>query len=330
MTTILVTGGAGYIGSHACKALAKAGFTPVVYDNLVRGNDWAVKWGPLEIGDIADRARLDAVIAEYKPAATIHFAGYAYVGESVADPGKYYRNNVHGALNLLEALCDHRRGPIVFSSTCATYGVPETTPILESFPQVPINPYGRGKLIVEKMLSDFERAHAQRFAILRYFNAAGADADGEIGEDHAPETRLIPLAIRATLGAGPALSIFGDDYQTPDGTCVRDYVHVSDLARAHVAAVGDLLNGGSSFAVNLGTGRGQSVFEVVNAVSKVAGKDVPYVVSPRRPGDPAVLVADVAAAKARLGFEADYRDIEAIVETAWDWHATRRPKITTG
>lgn len=234
---ILVTGGAGYIGSHACKALAQAGYTPVAYDNLVYGHRAAVRWGPLEIGDIADRSRLDAVIEQYRPEAVMHFAAYTYVGESVLDPGKYYRNNVVGTLTLLEAMRDHGIQQFVFSSTCATYGEPERIPIDETHPQRPINPYGASKLMIERMLGDFSKAHGLRWIALRYFNAAGADPDGEIGEEHNPETHLIPLVLDAAAGVRPSITIYGDDYATADGTCIRDYIHVSDLADAHVLAL---------------------------------------------------------------------------------------------
>jgi len=240
---LLVTGGAGYIGSHTCKALAASGHLPITYDNLVYGHPWAVRWGPLEIGDLADRQRLDQVIQHYRPEGVIHFAAYAYVGESVKDPGKYYRNNVAGSLSLLEAMRDHGIPYLVFSSTCATYGVPERIPIPESHPQRPINPYGQSKLMVEQILQDFQVAHGIRSISLRYFNAAGADPDGEIGEAHDPETHLIPLVLEVAGGQRPHITVFGEDYDTPDGTCIRDYIHVTDLAQAHVLAVEALASG---------------------------------------------------------------------------------------
>jgi UDP-arabinose 4-epimerase len=320
---VLVTGGAGYIGSHACKALRVAGFIPVACDNLVYGHPWAVRWGPLERGDIADRAWLDGLFARYRPVAVMHFAAFAYVGESVQDPGKYYRNNVAGTLTLLEAARDQGLTAFIFSSTCATYGVPARVPIGEDCPQVPINPYGASKLMIERMLADFETAHGLRSLVLRYFNAAGADPAGEIGEDHDPETHLIPLAIAAARGQGPELALFGDDYPTPDGTAVRDYIHVSDLARAHVLALEDLLAGGASAALNLGTGQGGSVREVVRAVEAVAGRPVPARVAPRRAGDPPVLVADPTRARARLGWQPVYTDLAEIVATAWRWQVGR-------
>ena len=318
--TVLVTGGAGYIGSHACKALAAHGYLPVTFDNLVYGHEEAVRWGPLERGDTADRERLDSVIARHRPAAVMHFAAFAYVGESVTDPGKYYRNNVAGTLSLLEAMRDHGLGRLVFSSTCATYGHPDQVPIVESCPQRPINPYGMSKLMVEAMLSDFDRAHGLRSIALRYFNAAGADPDGEIGECHDPETHLIPLALDSAAGKGGPLTIFGDDYDTPDGTCVRDYVHVSDLAEAHVLALEALAGGAASDAFNLGTGSGHSVREVLAAVGTATGNPVPHSIGPRRPGDPPVLVSGGAKARDQLGWTPRFSDLDTIVRTAHAWH----------
>src|SRR6266850_2121298 len=251
---VLVTGGAGYIGSHTCKVLAKEGYQPIAFDNLSSGHTWAAKWGPLETGDILDRAALDRVIEKYRPSACLHFAAFAYVGESVTDPGKYYRNNVVGSLTLLEALRDHGVDQFVLSSTCATYGVPDKVPIDETLPQSPINAYGASKLMVERMLADFHAAHRLRSIPLRYFNAAGADSDGEIGEDHDPETHLIPLVLRTALGQRPSVAVYGADYPTPDGTCVSDYVHVADLADAHVGALRFLEERGVSDRFNLGTG----------------------------------------------------------------------------
>jgi len=318
---ILVTGGAGYVGAHACKALAAGGYRPVVYDNLVYGHEAAVKWGPLEAGELADRARLDEVIARYRPQAVMHFAAFTFVGESIADPGKYYRNNVAGTLSLLEAMRDQGIGKLVFSSTAATYGTPETVPIPESAAKAPINPYGHSKLAAEQMIADFGAAHGLRAAALRYFNAAGADADGEIGECHEPETHLIPLAMRAVTGDTPPLTVFGDDYPTPDGTCIRDYIHVSDLAAAHVLALGRLEQREGFDAFNLGTGAGASIREVLQAVEKVAGKPVPHAVGPRRAGDPAVLVSDPGKANRELGWTPFSSDLETIVSTAWAWHS---------
>lgn len=320
---ILVTGGAGYIGSHACKALHQAGYQPIACDNLVYGHPWAVRWGPLEQGDMADRAWLDTLIERYRPLAVMHFAAYAYVGESVQDPGKYYRNNVAGSLTLLEAVRDHGIGHFIFSSTCATYGMPARVPIAEDCPQAPINPYGASKLMIERMLADFERAHGLRSMVLRYFNTAGADPKGEIGEDHDPETHLIPLAILAAQGGAPELAILGSDYPTPDGTAVRDYIHVTDLAEAHVRALDDLLAGGASAALNLGTGRGYSVRQVIHAIEASTGRRVPLREAPRRAGDPPVLVADPARAQRRLRWRPRHSQLGQIVETAWRWHEGR-------
>ena len=316
----LVTGGAGYIGSHTCKALAQAGYTPISYDNLVYGHRWAVRWGPLEVGDINDRARLDAVINQYQPAAVMHFAAYAYVGESVQDPGKYYRNNVAGTLTLLEVMRDHGLDKMIFSSTCATYGVPQSIPIPEDHPQQPINPYGASKLMIERMLADFDTAHGLRSIALRYFNAAGADPEGEIGEAHDPETHLIPLVLDAAAGRRPALTVFGDDYATPDGTCIRDYIHVTDLADAHVRALKVLEQGSNSRAYNLGNGAGFSVREVISAAEAITGRRVPVNIGARRPGDPPRLVGDAARARDELGWSPRYAGLDDILQTAWAWH----------
>lgn len=317
---ILVTGGAGYVGSHACKALASLGYQPIVYDNLICGHTDAVKWGPLEVGDIADRGTLDAVIKRHQPQAVMHFAAFTYVGESVADPGKYYRNNVAGTLSLLEAMRDHGVERLVFSSTAATYGTPRTVPIPEDASKDPINPYGRSKLTAERMIADFANAHGLRASILRYFNAAGADPDGELGECHDPESHLIPLAMQAVTGDGPALTLFGNDYPTPDGTCIRDYIHVSDIADAHVRALAQLEHCEGADAFNLGTGRGVSVSEVLAAVGLIAGKPVPYSIGRRREGDPSELVSDPAKAMRELAWRPLHSDLEAIIATAWAWH----------
>lgn len=317
--TVLVTGGAGYIGSHACKALARAGYQPVTFDNLVYGHEWAVKWGPLERGDILDRSRLDEVVAKYRPAAIMHFAAFAYVGESVTDPGKYHRNNVVGSLNLLEAARDHGIERFVFSSTCATYGVPDQLPITEDTPQQPINPYGASKLMVERMLADFEAAHGLKWVALRYFNAAGADPDGRIGEDHDPETHLIPLILDAAAGSRSNVAVFGSDYETRDGTCVRDYVHVCDLADAHVLALRSLEGGGTSTAYNLGTGEGVTVLEAIRAAQRATNLSVPFSFEPRRIGDPPELVADASKVKEALGWEPSLSGIDQIMSTAWAW-----------
>ena len=321
--TVLVTGGAGYVGAHGCKALAEAGYLPVVYDNLVYGHEEAVRWGPFERGDIADRERLDAVLAAHRPIAVMHFAAFAYVGESVTDPGKYYRNNVGGTLALMEAMVANGVDKMVFSSTCATYGEPSTVPITEDEPQQPINPYGKSKLVVEQMLADFEVAHGLRSVPLRYFNAAGASPDGEIGERHDPETHLIPLALDAAAGKGPALTVFGEDYPTADGTCIRDYIHVGDLADAHVRALDYLAGGGATRAFNLGTGSGVSVRQILDAVERVTGRPVPHQIGPRRPGDPPALVADPSRARLELGWQPRLSDIDTIIATAWAWHQRR-------
>lgn len=321
---VLVTGGAGYIGSHTCKALAKAGHEPVIYDNLVYGHKWAVKWGPLETGDILDRARLDSVLEKYQPEAVIHFAAFTYVGESVSDPGKYYRNNVTGSLTLLEAMRDKGIAKVVFSSTAAVYGIPETPVISETTPRKPINPYGESKLVVEHMLRDFGFAHGLAWTALRYFNAAGADPDGEIGEDHNPETHLIPLVLKALTGERDSITVFGTDYDTPDGTCIRDYIHVTDLADAHVKALDALARGGESGPYNLGNGTGFSVREVIDTAHKVTKREVPVKLGGRRPGDPAILVSDASLAQRKLGWQPAIRELEDIVNTAWRWEQTNR------
>jgi UDP-arabinose 4-epimerase len=317
--SILVTGGAGYVGAHACKALARAGYRPVVFDNLSRGHRSAVRWGPLVEGELADRARLVTAFAEHRIAAVMHFAAFAYVGESVVDPALYYRNNLSGTLVLLEAMREAGIGEIVFSSTCATYGIPDRVPIREDAPQHPVNAYGETKLAIERALHWYGQAYGLRSAALRYFNAAGADPDGEIGESHEPETHLIPLVLQAALGRRPALDIFGVDYPTRDCTAIRDYVHVDDLAIAHVLALQRLRAGAASLAVNLGTGSGHSVLEVVAAAERVGGRKVPTHVAPRRAGDPPVLVADPSLAAELLGWRAEHSDIDTIIRTALSW-----------
>lgn len=324
---VLVTGGAGYIGSHTCKALAAADYTPVTLDNLVYGHEYAVRWGPLERGDIADRARVEAIIRQYDIGAVVHFAAFAYVGESMTEPAKYFRNNVAGTLGLLEAMQATGVRTLVFSSTCATYGIPAPvsapTPIDEQQPQVPVNPYGESKLFIEKVLRWHDQGWGLRSVALRYFNAAGADPDLETGEDHDPETHLIPLAILAALGAGPALRVFGTDYATPDGTAVRDYIHVTDLAAAHVKALEYLREGGASVALNLGTGTGHSVRAVIDAVARASGRPVPALEAPRRAGDPPALVAAPGRARELLGWAPVHSDLEQIVTTALRWHQSR-------
>ena len=324
-SSILVTGGAGYIGSHACKALARAGYVPVVYDNLSRGHRAAVRWGPLVEGDVADGTRLRAAIAEHRVVAVMHFAAFAYVGESVGDPALYYRNNLCGSLSLLDAMRESGVGAIVFSSTCATYGIPDTVPIRETAPQRPVSPYGETKLAIERALHWYGQAYAMRSVSLRYFNAAGADAEGEIGEDHQPETHLVPLVLKAALGQGPAIEVFGTDYPTPDGTAIRDYIHVDDLADAHLRALERLRAGGGSIAVNLGTGQGHSVREVIATAEAVSGRKIPARDAPRRPGDPPALVADPSLATEALGWRAKHSGLDAIIRTALAWHIRQSP-----
>ena len=316
---ILVTGGAGYIGSHTCKALAEAGYLPITYDNLSSGHGWAVKWGPLEKGDILDQDRLHQVLETYGPSAVIHFAAYAYVGESVEQPAKYYRNNVVGSLNLLEAMRANAVKQIVFSSTCATYGAPQRIPITEEHPQAPINPYGASKLMIERMLADFGAAYGIGSVSLRYFNAAGADPEGEIGEDHDPETHLIPLVLEAAAGERPHITIYGTDYDTPDGSCIRDYVHVTDLAQAHVLALTTLQGRRGASSYNLGTGHGFSVREVIRTARTVTGRSIAVKEGSRRPGDPSRLIADSARAKRELGWAPQYGKLEPVIATAWNW-----------
>ncbi len=321
MRTILVTGGAGFVGSHACKALRAAGYLPVTYDNLSRGVSEAVKWGPLEVGDLADHTRLAAVLEIHQPVAVMHFAALAYVGESVADPGLYYSNNVAGSLSLIRAALAAGVRAIVFSSTCATYGTAERLPLTEQAPQRPINPYGWSKLMVERILWDFDAAHGLRSVMLRYFNAAGSDPDGEIGENHTPETHLVPLVLDAAQGSTGPVTVFGTDYPTPDGTCIRDYIHVADLADAHVRALDYLLSGGKTVALNLGTGTGHSVAEVIATASAITGRSVPVTFGPRRLGDPPALVAAPDQAMAVLGWRPRRPELETMIADAWRWRS---------
>ncbi|WP_343079031.1 UDP-glucose 4-epimerase GalE [Ostreiculturibacter nitratireducens] len=316
---ILVTGGAGFIGSHACKALAEAGALPITYDNLSTGHADAVRWGPLYAADLRNRAALRDVLRTERIDGVLHFAASAYVGESVEDPAKYYDNNVGGMIALLETCREAGIGQIVLSSSCATYGIPDQLPIREDTPQRPINPYGRTKLICEQMLADHEAAYGTRYASLRYFNAAGADPDGSLGERHAPETHLIPLALLSAAGRRGRLDILGTDYDTPDGTCIRDYIHVTDLARAHLLALAHLLKGGRSLSLNLGTGRGHSVREIISAVENLTGCPLPVRERPRRVGDPPALVADPGRAAEVLGFRARMSDIDTLVRHAAAW-----------
>lgn len=319
MGRFLVTGGAGYIGSHTAKMLAKTGHEVAVYDNLSRGHRDLVKWGSLVEGDIRDTKLLREAMRWFKPDAVIHFAAFAYVGESVTNPYMYYDNNVGGTLSILKAMTEAGVKNLIVSSTCATYGQPDRMPITEETGQNPINPYGQSKLMMEKICRDFDHAHGLRFMALRYFNACGCDPDGETGERHDPEPHLIPRALMAAAGEIDALDIFGSDYQTPDGTCVRDYIHVNDLASAHIAGALYLMDGGKSDAVNLGTGRGTSVKEILDATARVTGRSVPHRMSPRRPGDPAELVAAVGKAREVLNWQAGNSDIDQVISSAWNW-----------
>jgi UDP-glucose 4-epimerase len=318
--TVLVTGGAGYVGSHTCLRLAEAGFTPVVYDDLSNGHSEFARWGPLERGDIRDGARLDEVFARYRPAAVMHFAALIEVGESVKHPGRFYDNNVGGAISLIEAARRAGVNAFVFSSTCATYGEPVKVPMDESHPQHPLNPYGRSKLMIEQALADYDRYAGFRSVCLRYFNAAGADPEGRIGERHEPETHAIPLAIQAAMGLRVGFSLFGTDYDTRDGTAVRDYIHVLDLADAHVLALKRLLAGGPSDVFNLGTGTGTTVKELIAAIRRVSGRPFEVAEAARREGDAPVLVADNRKARDVLGWTPRY-GLDEIVRTAWAWHA---------
>ncbi len=322
---VLVTGGAGYVGSHASKALAMAGHLPVCYDNLSRGHRWAVQWGPLVEGDLRDRALLRSALRDHSIQAVLHFAAFAYVGESMMEPGLYFENNAGGTAALLEAMRLEGVGTLIFSSTCATYGYPEALPIREDAPQLPVNPYGESKLFAEKAIRWYAECHGLRYAILRYFNAAGCDPDGETGELHAPETHLIPLAIEAALDPTRPIKVFGNDYPTQDGTAVRDYVHVSDLASAHVLALDWLSRKGSAgkgSAFNLGTGRGCSVSQVLDAVTKVTGRRPAAIHAGRRAGDPPELVADAERVERTLDWRPVRSDLESIVATAWQWRVS--------
>ena len=323
MTSVLVIGGAGYVGSHACKAFARKGWRVAVFDNLSAGSRDAVKWGDLTVGDIADQAALRAAISAHRPDVVAHFAALTSVGDSVSDPGAYYRNNVAGTVNILDAINVAGPCPVIFSSTAAVYGVPEQTPIPEEHPRRPINPYGHSKLMAEQILDDFEVAHGLRHVALRYFNAAGADPDGELGENHAPATHLIPIVLHAARDPEFAFSIFGADFDTPDGTCVRDYVHVTDLANAHVAAAEHLLKGGASMALNLGSGAGASVQEVIAAIERELGRPMPRRNGPRRAGDPPALVASARKAREVLGWRTTY-SLQDIIASAAAWERKTR------
>jgi UDP-glucose-4-epimerase GalE len=322
MKNILIVGGAGYIGSYMCKYLAKNGYHPIVLDNLVYGHRQAVKWGPFIAGQMADTKLLDQIFTEHPIAAVMHFAAFCYVGESVEDPGKYYQNNVAATITLLEEMLKKNIKNFIFSSSCAVYGEPVEIPITEQHQYNPINPYGRSKLMVEQILQDFRAAYGLEYVALRYFNAAGADPEGELGEEHDPETHLIPLVLKTALGQRKTISIFGDDYATKDGTCIRDYIHIDDLAQAHLLALDRLLNGLPGGQYNLGNGDGYSVKEVIEVARNITSKQIPAKIVKRRPGDPAVLIGSSAKAFKELGWKPQFADLNAIVETAWQWHKT--------
>ncbi len=324
--TILVTGGAGYIGTHAVKALEDKGFQVIILDNLVYGHREPVEThlaAKIVVGDISDRELLSNLFSTTKIDAVMHFAAYAYVGESVSDPAKYYQNNVVGTIALLDTMRQHGIKNFIFSSTCATYGNPQQIPIDENHPQHPINPYGAGKFMVERVLQDYDAAYGMKSVIFRYFNAAGADPDGRFGEDHNPETHLIPLILQAAAGKRAAISVFGTDYETPDGTCIRDYIHVTDLAQAHVLGLEYLLAHQVSQIFNLGNGNGFSVNEVIDMAKTVTGKEITVETCPRRAGDPAILIGASAKAREMLGWKPEYADLKAIVTHAWNWHQRR-------
>ncbi len=323
MKNVLVTGGAGYIGSHTAKALAAAGFVPIVLDDLSTGNHWAVQWGPLVKGNIADECLVRRTVERYEIRAAIHLAASAYVGESMKDPRKYFHNNVSNSLSFLNTLLACGVDRLIFSSTCAVYGIPQTDVLDEDHPQLPVNPYGESKLFVERTCQWYEAAYGLRYVSLRYFNAAGADPSGELGEKHDPETHLIPLAIGTALGLHPALSVYGTDFPTADGTAVRDYIHVSDVAAAHVSALQYLEAGGASQQLNLGTGRGVSVREVIHTVEQLSGIKIPTRHEQRRAGDPPILIASSKRAQSVLGWKPAFHDIHPIISTAWNWSVAR-------
>jgi UDP-glucose 4-epimerase len=318
---ILIVGGAGYIGSHVNKLLAKNSFKTVVFDNLVYGHRDAVKWGEFVLGDLADREQLGLCFRKYPIEAVMHFSAFAYVGESVVHPARYYMNNVANTLNLLEAMREANVRYFIFSSTCATYGVPQEIPIIEDHPQRPVNPYGRSKLMIENILEDYDKAYGIRHVNLRYFNAAGADPEGKIGERHSPETHLIPLAVYAALGINNDIRIFGNDYPTKDGTCIRDYIHVTDLSDAHIKALEYVKDKDMSNSFNLGNGIGHSVREIIDAVKRISGKDFKVIESVRREGDPPVLISNYKKAVEILDWRPHYADIDTIVDTAYRWHS---------
>lgn len=320
MKEILVVGGAGYIGSHMCKYLHNHGMRPVVLDNLSMGHREAVKWGPLYEGNMDDSLLLEEIFSKHSIEATMHFAALCYVGESMYEPLKYYQNNICSTLGLLDAMLEHGVRRLIFSSTCATYGEPQFLPITENHPQVPINPYGRSKLMMEQILDDLDTASRLKSVCLRYFNAAGADPEGELGEDHDPETHLIPLVLEAALGRSQELTIFGDDYPTVDGTCVRDYIHIQDLAQAHYLSLQYLLDDNPSKKFNLGNGNGYSIREVIQTAEEVTGRKLLLNHAQRRPGDPATLVGSAEYISKELGWRPEYTTLESIMQTAWCWH----------
>ena len=320
MTEVLVTGGAGYIGSTMCRQLQKNGYQPVVIDNLSTGHRQAVQWGPFYQGSLENTDLLHRIFTEHRPAAVMHFAACCYVNESVREPVKYYRNNVAATIRLLEAMRQHQIKNFIFSSSCATYGEPEILPMDEDHPQRPINPYGRSKLMVEQILKDMDAVEDLHYVCLRYFNAAGADPESQIGEDHDPETHLIPLVLMTALGRRETIHIFGDDYSTRDGTCIRDYIHINDLARAHLLALERLLSGHPSSVYNLGNGDGYSVREVIETARMVTGRSIPVSVSGRRAGDPAELISASGKALQDLGWKPEIGALRDIIATAWEWH----------
>lgn len=330
MLPVLVTGGAGYIGSHTCKELHRNGYLPIVYDNLITGHREFAQWGEFVYGDICDTQQLRHCLKIYQPLGVIHFAAFAYVGESVREPGKYFRNNVLGTLSILDAMRDEGIANIVVSSTCAVYGEPDKMPISESCLPAPINPYGASKLFMERMLADYHAAHGINWIALRYFNAAGCDPDGEIGEWHEPETHLLPRIIGALLGHYPALEVYGDDYPTPDGTCIRDYIHVKDLANAHILALEHCMQGKGNRSFNLGTGTGVSIHQLIRTAETLSHRTVPFTVKQRRPGDPSMLVADSSLSKSELGWIPQYSDLNTIISTALDWHLRCPQSLSEG
>ncbi len=322
---VLVAGGAGYIGSHAAKALRLAGYEPVVFDDLSSGHEHAARWGPLVRGDIRNADAVRAAIRQYRPQSVMNFAARIEVGEGEKNPVAFYDNNVAGVLNLVRVMLEEGVTSFVFSSTCAIYGDPERLPLTEDLPKRPVSVYGRTKLMCEQMLADMSRAHGLRYAALRYFNAAGADPDGEIGEEHDPESHLIPNALKAAAGLGGPMKLFGEDYPTPDGTCIRDFIHVSDLADAHVLAAEKLDGGARAIELNLGTGEGRTVMDVLKSVEKATGRPVPHTISPRRPGDAVALYSDATKVTSELGWQPKLSDIDTIVSTAWNFHRRKWP-----